>query len=173
MLQLSASLISNKSVLSLRTGAPVANILKPIINPNNFKIEGFFCEDKFNKTRLILLYQDIRDVVPNGYIVNDHDVLVDPSDLVRLKEIIQINYEVINKQVITIDKEKVGKVNDYAVETSSMYIQKIYVSQSIMKSFTGGNLSIDRSQINEVTPKQIVINELMEKSPLAAAAPAA
>jgi sporulation protein YlmC with PRC-barrel domain len=172
MLQLSASLIANKSVLSLRTGAPVANILNPIVNPNNFKIEGFFCEDKFNKTRLVLLCQDIRDIVPNGYIVNDHDVLVEPTELVRLKEILQINYEVINKQVITIDKEKVGKVNDYAVETSSMYIQKIYVSQSIMKSFTGGNLSIDRNQINEVTPNQIIINELMEKAPLAAAASA-
>jgi uncharacterized protein YrrD len=173
MLQLSAALTSNKSVLSLRTGSPVASILGPIINPNNFKIEGFYCEDSFNKARLILLYQDIRDIVPKGYIVNDHDVLVDPNDLVRLNDIIQTNYEVLNKQVVTVDREKVGKVNDYAVETSSMYIQKIYVSQSIMKSLTGGNLSIDRNQIHEVTPKQIIINELLSKAPIAAAAPAA
>jgi hypothetical protein len=52
-----------------------------------------------------------------------------------------------------------------------MYIQKIYVSQSLLKSFTGGSLSIDRSQIHEITPKRVVINDLMQTAP--AGAPAA
>jgi hypothetical protein len=54
-----------------------------------------------------------------------------------------------------------------------MYIQKIYVAQSLLKSFTGGSLSIDRSQINEVTPKRIIINELLKGTPAAAPAAAA
>ena len=52
-----------------------------------------------------------------------------------------------------------------------MYVQKIYVAQTLLKSFTGGSLSIDRNQINEITPKRIIINELAKRSP--AAAPAA
>lgn len=172
MLLLSASLL-NKQVLSLRTNSSVAKILSPIINPDNLKIEGFYVIDQFSKKNLILVTQDIRDIVNNGYIVNDHDVLVEPEDLVRLQKVLEINFELIGKQVITISKDKVGKVSDYAAETSSMYIQKLYVSQSLLKSFTGGNLSIDRNQINEITPKTVIINELMEKarvsSPIAAA----
>lgn len=171
MLQLSASLI-NKSVLSLRTGTPVAKILGPIINPNNLKIEGFYCQDSFNKKQLILLYQDIRDVLPEGYVVNDHDTLAEPEELVRLKEILNMRFGVTGKSVITTDKQKVGKVSDYAAETETMFIQKLYVSQSIFKNFTGGSLSIDRSQIQEVTPHRIIISELIEKTPAAAAAPA-
>ena len=72
MLQLSNSLL-NKSVLSLRTGTPVATILSAIINPNNLKIEGFYCQDRFDKKELIMLYQDIREILPQGYVVNDHD----------------------------------------------------------------------------------------------------
>ncbi len=172
MLQLSASLL-NKAVLSLRTGTPVAVIEGPVINPNNLKIEGFYCQDSYNKKRLVLLYQDIRDILPDGYVVNDHDVLAEPGELVRLKEILNMKFEVIGKTVVTSDKQKVGKVADYATDTSTMFIQKIYVSQSILKNFTGGSLSIDRSQIQEITPHRIIINELMEKSPAAAAAPAA
>jgi uncharacterized protein YrrD len=171
MLQLSTNIL-DKSVLSLRAGTPIATVIAPIINPNNFKLEGFYCEDRFNKARLVLLWQDVRDVTKQGYIVNDHDVLTDPKELVRLKEVLNLKYDIMNQPVVTTSKEKVGKVSDYAVETSSMYIQKIYVSQSILKSFTGGSLSIDRSQIYEVTQKKIIINELTKKSPLQAPAAA-
>lgn len=165
MLQLSATLV-NKSVLSLRTGTPIAKVIDPIINPDNLKIEGFYCQDRFQKKKeLILLYQDIRDVMKNGYVVNDHDVLVNPDELVRLRKVLELNYELLGKQVMTVSKEKVGKVSDYATEIETMFIQKIYVSQSIVKSFAGGSLSIDRSQVNEITPRRIIINELMKNAP--------
>lgn len=151
----------------------MATITGPIINPDNLKIEGFYCQDSYNKKRLILLYQDIRDILPDGYVVNDHDVLSEPEELVRLKNVLSLEFELIGKQVVTVDKEKVGKVSDYAAETSTMFVQKIYVAQSIIKNFTGGSLSIDRSQIQEITPRRIIINELMQKSPAAAVAGAA
>lgn len=169
MLQLSASLI-NKSVLSLRTGSKIAQVVGAIINPDNLKIEGFYCQDIFDKKLYVLLYQDIRDIVPQGYAVNDHDVLVAPEDLVRLKKIIDLGYDLLGKQVVTVSKEKVGKVSDYSADTESMYIQKIYVAQSIFKSFVGGSLIIDRSQVNEITPTRIVINDLLESEPAIATA---
>lgn len=162
-----------KSVLSLRTGTPVANIVSPIINPNNLKIEGFYCEDNLDKKELILLSQDIRDALPDGYVVNDHDVLAEPEDLVRLRAILELRFQLIGKQVVTVNKEKVGKVSDFATDANTMFVQKIYVAQSILKNFTGGSLSIDRSQIHEITPTRIIINELMKKAPAAAAAPVA
>jgi hypothetical protein len=170
MLQLSTPLL-NKSVLSLRTGSVIASIIGPIINPDNLKIEGFYCQDRFDKQQLVLLYQDIRDILPQGYVVNDHDVLAEPDELIRLKKVMDLDFELVGKQVVTVGKEKVGKVSDYATETTTMYVQKIYVAQSIIKSLTGGSLSIDRTQINEITPRRIIINELMKNAP--ATAPAA
>lgn len=171
MLQLSASL-SNKKVLSLRTGAPIADITAPIINPDNLKIEGFYCQDSLNRQSLILLSQDIRDILPQGYVVNDHDVLSETEELVRLKEVLELNFSLLGKPVVTVNKERVGKVSDYATETETMTIQKLYVSQSILKNFTGGSLSIDRSQVQEITPRRIIISELLKKGPAAATATA-
>ncbi len=161
MLQLSGSLL-NRPVMSLRTGGQVATTQGAIINPNNLKLEGFYCQDRLSKKRVVLLYQDIRDVVKQGLVVNDHDVLVDPLELVRLKDIMELNFELLDKAVVTVSKEKVGKVSDYAVEIETMFIQKIYVSQSLLKSLSGGNLSVDRSQIVEITNRKIVISDLLK-----------
>lgn len=171
MLQLSANIL-DKDVLSLRTGSPVAKVTAAIFNPNNLKIEGFYCVDSFDKSELILLWQDIRETLKQGYVVDDHSVLVEPADLIRLKDILDINFELLDKQVITVTKQKVGKVSDYAVETSTMFVQKLYISQSIIKSFTGGSLSIDRNQVNEITPTKIIINDLQVKTRVHAAATA-
>lgn len=172
MLQLSANLL-NKPVLSLRTGGQVATVTTPLINPDNLKIEGFYCTDRFSKNKLILLYQDIRDILANGYVVDDHDVLVEPEELIRLKKIIKMDFQLPGKTIITVDKQRVGKVSDYATETTTMFVQKIYASQSIMKSLTGGSLSIDRTQIHEITPRKIIINELSDTAPATAPAVAA
>ena len=169
MLQLSNTL-ADKAILSLRTGGPIATVIGAIINPDNLKIEGFYCQDRFDKRQLILLSQDVRESLPQGLVVNDHDVLVDAEDLVRLKKVLDLKYELIGKQVETVSKQKIGKVSDYAIETETMYIQKIYVAQSIFKSFSGGSLSVDRNQVIETTPRKIVISDLEAMS--RAAAPA-
>lgn len=162
MLLLSQTII-NKPVLSLRTGSQIAQITAYIINPNNFKVEGFYCHDRLAKADLVLLYQDVRNIIGQGVIVNDHDVLSTPDILVRLQSVIKINYMLIGKPVVTVSKEKIGKVKDFAIDSETFYVQKIYVGRSILKSFSTGQLSVDRSQIVEVTDNKIVIQDLLNQ----------
>lgn len=172
MLQLSSYFL-NKPVLSLRSGTPIAQVAAPIINPKNLKIEGFYCEDMDSDNMLILLIQDIRELSKKGYIVDDFDVLVTPDELVRLQDVMEIQFELMKKRVETVDKTKVGKVHEYAVDSNSMYIQKMYVSQPFWKNLAGGSLSVDRSQVIEVTRKRIIIKPLLQPTPTPAAAVAA
>ncbi|HEX8763489.1 MAG TPA: PRC-barrel domain-containing protein [Candidatus Saccharimonadales bacterium] len=172
MLQLSGTLL-NRPILNLRTGNVAGLTQRPLINPNNLKIEGFYCKDDVDRTRTpVLLYQDIRDVIPQGIVINDYDVLVDPGELVRLKATIDSKFDLIGKKVITADKQKIGKVSDFATEIETMYIQKLYITQSMLKNLTGGNLIIDRNQIVEINDKYIVIQDLQGHIPARAGAPA-
>lgn len=166
MLQLSSSLL-NQPVMSLRTGGAIAVTKQPIINPSNLKIEGFYCEDRFEKKQPVLLTQDIRDLLSQGFVVDDHEALTDPEELVRLKEILTLKFQVLGKPVHTVSGEKIGKVIDWAAESTTFYIQKLYVGQSLLKSLSNGQLSIDRTQIVEITNKKIVIQEILKptKSP--------
>ena len=174
MLLLSSRLM-NQAVMSLRTGGQVATAIEPILNPNNLKVEGFYCEDKFNQEQLVLLSQDIRDHVDKGFIVNDHEVLVKAEELIRLQKFINLHFVLIEKPVFTITKQRLGKVSDYAVDQNSLYVQKLYISQGLLKSITGTNLIIDRNQIVEITDQKIVVQEPLQgvKDSVPATAPAA
>lgn len=175
MLQLSDSLI-NTPVLSLRTGGAMATTTSLVINPNNLKIEGFYCQDRFEKRELVLVTSELRDILPQGLVVNDYDAFAEPEDLVRLKEILDIGFDIIGKAVVTVSKSKLGKVSDFAADSQSLYIQKLYVSQSLLKSFSSGQLSIDRNQIVEITNKKIIVQDILQPTKSAvsvAAAPTA
>ncbi len=169
MLLLSESILG-KPVLSLRTGGQIALITAAIINPNNLKIEGFYCDDRFEKKQLVLLSQDIRDHIERGVVVNDHEVLVEPEELIRLKKVLEIGFVLIGKPVATVNKHRLGKVTNFAVDDQTLYVQKLYVSQSLLKSISTGSLSVDRSQIVEITDRKIVIQEPLK--PLSSTVPA-
>jgi sporulation protein YlmC with PRC-barrel domain len=161
MLQLSGTLI-DQPVLSLRTGAEIAIAYRPLINPNNLKIEGFYCRDLFNKHTLILLNQDVREIIRQGFVVDDHEVLVDPEELVRLKEVIDIGFDLLGKPVVTPNKQNLGKVSDFAADGETLYVQKLYVERSLLKSFGTGQLGIDRNQIIEITNRHIVVQDPLQ-----------
>jgi len=171
MLRLSDTLIG-KPIMSLRTGQPVATSSGAIIDPNNLKIEGFYCIDRFDRSEMVLLYQDIRDVIAQGFVVNDHDVLAKPDDLVRLSKLIRLGFDLKGMRVVTVGGQRLGKVSDYAIEVETMYIQKFYVTQGFMKGLTGGNLGIDRSQVQEITKSKVVVLDPLQGGAIRAAATA-
>ncbi len=105
---------------------------------------------------MILPVGEVRDIIGKGIVVNDHTSLTLVEDLVRMKDVIDIGYEVIGKIVVS-NKKKLGKVVDYAVETDSMMIKKLYVNQNLLKNFSNQQLIIDRNQIIELNDKHIIV----------------
>lgn len=148
-----------KPVLSLRTGGPVGEVTDIIINPNNLKVEGWYVNDSSTKQRRVLLSQDIRDIIDQGFVVNDAEDLSDSSELVRLESVIKLNFELMGKTVVSDTKRRLGKVNDYAFEKDGFFIQKLYIGQSIVRSFSGGSAIVDRTQIIGINNKRITVAE--------------
>jgi sporulation protein YlmC with PRC-barrel domain len=148
--------------MSLRTGSQIGLTTKFIINPKNLKIEGFYCMDKSTNSQLVLLSQDVRDILAQGIAVNDHEVLTETIDLVRLKEVLELDFQVLGKPVVTKTKKRLGKVGDFAVEAETMYIQKLYVNPPWLKSLTSGQLSVERNQIIEITSRKIIVKDPLQ-----------
>lgn len=148
-----------KPVLSLRTGGAIGVVLEVIINPKNLKIEGWYVNDAQGRQKRILLSQDIRDIIQQGFVVNDHDALTDPKELVRLESVLKLGFVLIGKPVVTESKKNLGKVNDYAFEKESLFIQKLYTDKSILRSLSGQAAIISRDQIVEINRRQIIAAE--------------
>lgn len=171
MLILGQQLIG-KNIMSMRIGRAIGITTEVIVNPKNLKIEGWFAQDLETKKTVILLSQDVRGFVEQGFAVNDHDALSDPQELVRLKDLLKLNFALINKTVVTDHHRRVGKVINYSLNDSNFFIQKLNINQSVIKSFTGGEVIIDRSQILEITDKKIRVSEatIQDSSPMPAIA---
>lgn len=171
MLLLSSKLI-NLPVLSLRSGGQIGLAAAPLINPHNLKILGWWCESKLSKEHLILLLEDVREITPQGIFVDDNDALTEQTELTRHKEVIEAQFQLIDKLVKT-KHHKLGKVSDYSYN-DGMFIQKLYVNRPLTSIFSSdATLIIDRSQILEITDHYILVKdaEVEEKSSEFAAEP--
>jgi len=143
--------------MSLRTGGQIAIAQLPIINPHNLKILGWWCTAPSGQ-RTVLLAEDIRESLPAGLAVNDEDALSEPADLVRHKEILEIRFDLMDKQVRT-KRHKLGKVSDYSYN-DGLFVQKLYVARPLHKVFTSDDtLIVDREQIIEVTDRFILVRD--------------
>jgi len=149
----------NRPIISLRSGGPIGTALQPIINPHNLKILGWWCKSVIGTGHLILLVEDVRQTMPDGLAVNDEAALSVPEDLARHREILKIQFQLLDKLVKT-KRHKLGKVNDYAYDDGSMFVHKLYVARSLIKVFSAEDtLIIDRTQILEVTDNYILVKD--------------
>ncbi len=131
--------------------------VEPIINPHNLKIMGWWCKSASDEVQ-VLLADDVRNEMPSGLAVNDEDALSNPEDLVRHKEILDIQFQLMDKTVKT-KRHKLGKVSDFSYN-DGLFVQKLYVARPLHKVFTTEDtLIIDRTQILEVTDHYILVRD--------------
>ncbi len=159
MLKLSVSLYTIP-IISLRTGGHIGLAERPIINPNNLKIEGWFANNVFGNGIHILPSSEIREISRIGVAVNDQEAITLPDDLVRMQKVLKIDFQLIGKSVVTESKKHLGKVQDYATDLDSFYIQRLYVSPRFVKAITRDQLIVSREQILEITDKKIIVKDI-------------
>ncbi|HEV2412247.1 MAG TPA: hypothetical protein VGS28_00375 [Candidatus Saccharimonadales bacterium] len=166
-MQVLDSRLAHLPIHSLRSGASLGFIDDPIIDPRQLKIIAFYCSNTHIPEPAILHSTDIREIGNMGVIIDDEEVIMPPDDLVRTQQVMDYNFVLLDKLVIDTQKRRLGKIESYSIDVSSFYIVKLNVRQSAFKNLWGSSLSIDRTQIVEVTDSKIVVQspEIREESP--------
>jgi len=162
--------LQNVAVVGLHTGQPLASLAKAIIDPHKLTVAAYFLNSPESGRRepLVLLTSDIRDASPKRVLINSSDEFSPLKDLIRLKEVVEINFNLIQKPVRTESKKRLGKVDDYVVDTLNFEIQKLYVRQPIFKSMSLHSLVVDRSQIIEVSDRFVTVADAVTAEPAVA-----
>lgn len=148
-------------IVSLQTGTKIGEIASVIINPNAFSIEAF--DVVAARRKRVLFAHDIKEVSPKFCVVDDESQLIEDEDLVRLDNLRAINYEIINKRVVTKNGLRVGRVRNWICESSSFEIAKLHVKQSLRKDLNVATVVIDRSQVKELQKKRIIVSDTYAK----------
>lgn len=161
-------------ILSMHTGQVIGQLDSSIINPNKLELMGFCCATlQTGKAMPILLTQSIRQVGKGRVFIDSVDELTEPEELVRHQEIISLQFELMDKPVRTGRGKRLGKVDEYIIDSETWQIQKIYVRQSLFKNPATQNLIIDRTQVTEVSDKYITVADAYSTQPAIATPPAA
>ena len=145
--------------MSLQTGAELARIREPIIDPRQMVIVAFYVDGRMlDQHPSVLHVVDIRELSDIGIIIDDSDKLMSPEGLVRLQQIIDFHFKLIGIRVVDEQGHNLGKVNDYVVEPNTFTIQQLYTEQSLFKSLTTVSNVIHSSQIISVTNDRITVS---------------
>lgn len=163
MLILGSRLIGTP-IMGLHTSSMLATTKNPIIDPSNLKIVAYEVEGPLLEHRpSFLRIADIRELSEIGMIIDSSDEIVGIDDVIQLKKIYDLGFEIIGLSVIDENKNKLGKVEDFSLDTDSFIIQQLNVRPGIFKSLSSAGLLIHRSQIIEINNHSIIVKANTKK----------
>lgn len=164
MLLLGSKLV-DMPILSLQTGGRLATTKKAIINPADLKIIAYeVTGPRLNQKPSFIRIADIREVSPIGIIIDSNDELVGLDDVILIKKLVKINFNLLGIKVVNERKSKLGTVIDYIIDSNSLYIKKIRVKQTLIKSLNKTELLVDRTQIVEIGNDYVMIKDGLIKT---------
>ena len=152
-------------VLSVHVGGEVARTLEPIIDPDGLKVIGYTLSGALIRDEIgnILDMSSVREFAPSGLIVDSTDEFVNREDVVRINQVMSLNFGLVGLKVVTEDKKTLGKVSDYTLDTESFMVYQLIVRRPALQSLIDPELTINRSQIVEVDDYKVVIKHENEK----------
>lgn len=148
-------------VLSLHVGDEVAHTVRAIIDPDDLRIIAYTVDGPVVRNDPdvgdILDLSDVREVSDAGFVINSTDVLTTRNEVVKLDEVMSLEFDLVGMKVVDQKGKKMGKIVDYTVDSGSFMIYQLIVQRPLMSSFIDPQLTINRSQIVEIDDFKIVI----------------
>ena len=159
--------LTNFPVLSLHVGGEIARTKKAIIDPEDLKIIAYTLEGAIIQNDPdvgnILDLADVREMSEKGFIVDSADVFTTRDDVIKLDEIMSLDFDLVGLKVIDQRGKKLGKIIDYTIDSGSFMVYQLIVQRPVMASFIDPQLTINRSQIVEIDDFKVTIKHSTSK----------
>jgi len=161
---LPGSQLIGTDVLGLQTGARLAEISDPIIDPANLKIMAYILKGPLlSEHPSLILTNDIRELSSIGMIVDSSDEFIGVHDVIKIEKLHELQFNLLGMNVVDEKNHKLGKVHDYNIDSNSFVIQQLNVKRGVLKAFTETGLLIHRSQIVAINDRTIVVHTAEKK----------
>jgi len=158
------SRLNETPVMSLQTGTRLAHTGAALIDPANLKIMAFSLDGPLLQEHpSFLSVADIRELSGVGMIIDSSDELLALDDVIKFKALYELGFKLIGMNVIDEHKKKLGKVDNYTVDTNSYVISQLNVRHGILRGLTDTGVLIHRSQITEINDHAIIIKSATKK----------
>ncbi len=156
-----ASRLIGTPVLSVQAGGRIAVIAEPIVDPDNLKIIAFKLAGPLiaKSSANILDVRSIREYSNYGIVIDDIDELLEKDDVVKISDVLRLNFALNGLKVETKKGSKLGKIEDYTLTSEDFVVQQLIVKRPMIKSFIDPELTIPRKEIVEITDYKIIVKD--------------
>jgi len=154
----------NTPIMGLQTGSQLAKTVEPLIDPANLKIVAYQVDGPLvTEHPSLIRIADVREMSSIGMIVDSSEEFIGVDDVIKIHDLIELGFDLIGMNVIDETGHKLGKVEDYSLDSDSFVIQQLSVKRNLLKSLTDTGLLIHRSQIVEINDNNIVVRTTAKK----------
>lgn len=147
-------------VISIQASAPVATLSEPIIDPDSLKIIAFRVSGPAaSPSANLLAVSSIREYSNYGAIIDSEEEFVADDDIVKIRNILDLNFHLLNLRVETKKGTNLGKISGFTVAPEDFLLQQLIVKRPMVKSFIDPELTIPRQEVVEVTDTKIIVRD--------------
>jgi len=126
-----ASEILNKKVYASDTESEVGRIAEIIVDPENGRVVAFSIARFLEKSKVVA-ETDVLEVKKDGVFVTSENAITAPSEIIRVKEIIDKGIKILKSKAVTESKKVLGKIEDFLIETETASVVKFYVRGGLL-----------------------------------------
>ncbi|MBQ3413248.1 PRC-barrel domain-containing protein [Candidatus Saccharibacteria bacterium] len=155
------SRLLGSQILSVQAAGPIAYIDASIIDPDSLKIIAFRLAGPLvaKSSANFLMTSSIREHSELGCVIDSIDELVEPTDVIKLNKILELNFDLLNLKVETKKGSKLGKIIDFTITNDNFTIEQLVVKRPLVKSFLDPELVIPRREIVEITDYKVIVKD--------------
>ena len=145
----------------MQAGGKISQIAEPIVDPDKLKVIAFRLSGGVvpRSGANILDVSSIREYSQYGMVIDDIDELVTENDVIKISEVLKLNFNLTGLKVETKKGNKLGKILDYTISSNDFIVQQIIVKRPTLKSFLDPELTIHRREIVEITDYKIIVKD--------------
>ncbi|MBQ6127911.1 PRC-barrel domain-containing protein [Candidatus Saccharibacteria bacterium] len=156
-----SSRLLNYPILSLHMAGMIAKTSELIIDPNDLKVIAFklYGPEVGTMSGEYLRTDNVREFSGLGMVVDSADDFVNPDEVIKLKEVLDLNFSLNGMKVETRKGSNLGRVGSFTVNTDGFYVQQLVVNRPFFKSFMDPELLIGKSEIVKITDDKIIVKD--------------
>ena len=151
-------------ILSIQAGGMIARTSDPIIDPDELKVVGFKIVGPHAKgENNILDVKSVREFSNYGMVIDSADELVASVDVIKIKQVLDLGFNLIGLKVESRKGSKLGKVSSYTCTEDDFMIQQLVVQRPAIKALMDPELLVPRTEIVEVNDYKIIVRDEEKK----------
>lgn len=158
-----SSQIENTPVMGLQTGSQLATIGEAVIDPANLQIVAYNLEfNSYTDEHQLVRIAELRELSRIGFIVDSGEDFIMPGDVIKIQDILNLDFHLIGTKVVDENGNSLGKIVDFTFSLLNFQVQQLIVKRPFFKSFNTPELTIHRNQITQIDEEKITVKSETE-----------